>query len=99
MSLLIWFSREAEEKTVYVLCVPLGVQCDVGIYRNFSKNLYLKNPRQNFMKTYEILSETKGGKLVAVVSTEASSEKDAILQTANFCDMMSIKVHSVRVVK
>ena len=51
------------------------------------------------MKTYEILSETKGGKLVAVVSTEASSEKDAILQTANFCDMMSIKVHSVRVIK
>ena len=51
------------------------------------------------MKTYEILSKTREGKLVAVVSTEAKSPKDAVRQTANFCYMMDIEVHSVRVVK
>ncbi len=51
------------------------------------------------MKTYEIISKTKDGKLVAVVSTEAVNEQEAIKQTANFCNMMDITVHSVRVVK
>ncbi len=51
------------------------------------------------MKTYEILSKTREGKLVAVVSTEALNKEDAVKQTANFCYMMDITVHSVRVVK
>ena len=51
------------------------------------------------MKTYEILSKTSDGKLVAVVSTEASDAKHALRRTANFCYMMDIEVHSVRVVK
>mgnify|MGYP000055911723 CR=1 FL=1 len=56
-------------------------------------------PRTTFimnMKTFEILSETADGNLVAVVSTEATSEEEAILATANFCNMMDIEVHSVR---
>ena len=48
------------------------------------------------MKTFEILSETADGNLVAVVSTEATSEEEALLATANFCNMMDIEVHSVR---
>ena len=48
------------------------------------------------MITYEILSKTKDGKLVAVVSSEAKTKKEAIRQTANFCYMMDIEVHSVR---
>ena len=51
------------------------------------------------MKTYEILSKTQDGKLIAVVSTEAVSDADARNQTARFCDMMDIEVHSVRVIK
>ena len=51
------------------------------------------------MKTYEILSQTQDGKLVAVVSTEAVSKQDALKRTANFCYMMDIEVHSVRVIK
>ena len=51
------------------------------------------------MKTYEILSKTKDGKLVAVVSTQAKDVVDAMRQTANFCDMMDITVHSIRAVK
>ena len=51
------------------------------------------------MKKYEILSKTRDGKLVAVVSTEASDAKHALRRTANFCYMMDIEVHSVRVVK
>ena len=51
------------------------------------------------MKKYEILSKTQDGKLVAVVSTEAKDVVDAMRQTANFCDMMDIKVHSIREVK
>ena len=51
------------------------------------------------MKTYEILSKTQDGKLIAVVSTEARNAQMARQLTANFCDMMNIKVHSVRVVK
>ncbi len=51
------------------------------------------------MKTYEILSKTREGKLVAVVSTEASDAKHALRRTAHFCYMMDITVHSVRVVK
>ena len=51
------------------------------------------------MKTYEILSKTREGKLVAVVSTEASDAKHALRRTANFCYMMDIEVHSVRIVK
>jgi len=66
------------------------------------------------MKTYEILSEvTKTdrnslayqysdgvpGTLVAVVATEAVSSDDALNKTAHFCDMMDVKVHSVREVK
>ena len=47
------------------------------------------------MKTYEILSKTREGKLVAVVSTEASDAKHALRRTANFCYMMDIEVHSV----
>ena len=56
-------------------------------------------PTGNFMITYEILSKTKDGKLVAVVSSEAKTKKEAIRQTANFCYMMDIEVHSVRAVK
>ena len=57
-------------------------------------------PRNTFiMKTYEILSKTREGKLVAVVSTEASDAKHALRRTAHFCYMMDITVHSVRVVK
>jgi len=44
---------------------------------------------------YEILSKTKGGKLVAVVSTEASNETEALAKTKNFCYMMDIVVHGV----
>ena len=66
------------------------------------------------MKTYEILSQVTEtdrnslayqysdgvpGSLVAVVSTEAISDADARNKTAHFCDMMDIKVHSVREVK
>ena len=51
------------------------------------------------MKTFEILSKTQDGKLIAVVSTEARNAQVARQQTANFCNMMNIKVHSVRVVK
>jgi len=56
-------------------------------------------PTGNFMITYEILSKTKDGKLVAVVSSEAKSKKEALRQTAHFCYMMDIEVHSVRAVK
>ena len=48
------------------------------------------------MKTYGILSKTREGKLIAVVSVEASNAQVARQQTANFCDMMNIEVHSVR---
>jgi len=48
------------------------------------------------MKTYEILSETDSGKLIAVVSTQANDTADAYKQTANFCNMMDIEVHSIR---
>ena len=48
------------------------------------------------MKTYEILSKTREGKLIAVVSVEARNAQMARQQTANFCDMMNIEVHSVR---
>ena len=51
------------------------------------------------MKTYEILSKTREGKLVAVVSTEAVNKQDALKQTANFCYMLDIEVHSVRVIR
>ena len=51
------------------------------------------------MKTYEILSRTADGMLVAVVSTEAISDADALNKTANFCDMMDIVVDGVREVK
>ena len=51
------------------------------------------------MKTYEVLSETSDGILVAVVTTEAKDVVDAMRQTANFCDMMGIEVHSIREVK
>jgi hypothetical protein len=42
------------------------------------------------------MSETNDGTLVAVVSTEATSEEEAILLTFNFCDMLDIEVHSAR---
>jgi|TARA_Y100000296_G_scaffold82609_1_gene112031 hypothetical protein len=51
------------------------------------------------MKTYEVISKTKDGKLVVVASTEAKDADQAAKQTANFCNMMDIKVHSIRVVK
>ena len=67
------------------------------------------------MNTYEILSEVSKddrnslayqysdgvvpGTLVAVVATEANNEQEAISNTAHFCDMMDIVVHSVRMVK
>jgi hypothetical protein len=51
------------------------------------------------MKTYEILSKTNDGKLIAVVSTQATNAQVARQQTSNFCNMMNIKVHSVKVVK
>ena len=47
------------------------------------------------MKKYEILSKTQDGKLVAVVSTEARNEEEALQNTANFCYMMDIEVHAV----
>jgi hypothetical protein len=64
-------------------------------------------------RTYEIMSEVPSdknhllhqycdgevGKLVAVVATKANDEKQAISNTANFCNMMDIVVHSVRLVK
>ena len=71
--------------------------------------------KESYMKrTYEILSEVGKtdrnsiayqysdgvpGTLVAVVATEAKDEKQAIRNTANFCNMMDIVVHSVRLVK
>ena len=51
------------------------------------------------MRTYEILSKTQDGKLVVVCSTEAKDVVDAMRQTANFCNMMDIEVHSIREVK
>lgn len=51
------------------------------------------------MKTYEVLSKTSDGILVAVVSTEAKDAVAAMAATANFCDMMDIEVHSIREVK
>ena len=48
------------------------------------------------MKTFEIMSETADGDLVAVVSTEATSAEEARLLTTNFCDMLDIEVHSIR---
>ena len=48
------------------------------------------------MKTYEVMTEMTDGELVAVVSTEAVSDADARNQTARFCYMMDIEVHSVR---
>ena len=51
--------------------------------------------RYYIMKKYEILSKTQDGKLVAVVCTEARNEKEALQNTANFCYMMDIEVHSV----
>ena len=56
-------------------------------------------PLCDYMKTYEVISETRDGKLVAVVSTKAKDVVDAMRQTANFCEMMNIKVHSIRVIK
>jgi hypothetical protein len=51
------------------------------------------------MKTYEVLSKTDDGTLVAVVSTEAKNAVDAMRLTANFCNMMDIEVHSIVEVK
>tara|TARA_R100001086_G_C11715375_1_gene225358 strand:- start:41 stop:196 length:156 start_codon:yes stop_codon:yes gene_type:complete len=51
------------------------------------------------MKTYNVLTKTDDGTLVAVVSTEAEDVVDAMRQTANFCEMMDIKVHSIVEVK
>ena len=48
------------------------------------------------MKKYEILSKTDTGKLVAVVTVEATSAKEALLLTTNFCDMLDIEVDSIR---
>ncbi len=47
-------------------------------------------------RTYEIISKTRDGKLVAVCTTEASSEEAARKNTARFCLMMGITVHSIR---
>ena len=51
------------------------------------------------MKTYEVLSKTSDGTLVAVVSTESKDAVDAMRLTANFCDMTDIEVHSILEVK
>ena len=51
------------------------------------------------MKTYEVLSKTDDGTLVAVVSTEAEDVVAAMAATSNFCDMMDIEVHSIVEVK
>ena len=51
------------------------------------------------MKTFEILSETADGNLVAVVTVEATSAKEALLLTTNFCDMLDIEVDSIREAK
>ncbi len=51
------------------------------------------------MKTYEVLSKTTDGTLVAVVSTEAKDAVAAMAATANFCNMMDIEVHSIVEVK
>ena len=51
------------------------------------------------MKLYKILSACKDGKLIVVGSIKARNAQIARQQTANFCNMMNIKVHSVRVVK
>jgi len=50
-------------------------------------------------KTYEILSKAADGKLIAVVSVEASNAQVARQQMKMFCNMMNIEVHSVRLVK
>ena len=46
-------------------------------------------------KSYEIISETRDGKLVSVCATKANSGSEAREKTANFCAMMGITVHSV----
>ena len=46
-------------------------------------------------KTYEIISETSDGRLVAVCANEANSAREARAATSNFCAMMGITVHSV----
>ena len=51
------------------------------------------------MKTYEVLSKTNDNTLVAVVSTEAKDAVAAARQTATFCNMMDIEVHTIREVK
>ena len=69
------------------------------MYFPFTITFSQEIPTGNFMKTYEILSKTKEGKLIAVVSTEAKNAQVARQLTANFCNMMNIVVDSVRVVK
>ena len=51
------------------------------------------------MKIYEVLSKMADGRLIAVVTVEARNAQVARQQTANFCDMMNIEVHSVKLVK
>ena len=51
------------------------------------------------LKKYEIISKAKDGKLIAVATVEASDAQVARQKTANFCNMMNIEVHSVRVIK
>tara|TARA_R110000824_G_scaffold90799_4_gene221496 strand:- start:155 stop:421 length:267 start_codon:yes stop_codon:yes gene_type:complete len=87
----------------------LGVDFTSGIWDNgctLIEEIFVK-------RVYEILSEVGKedrnsvayqysdgvpGTLVAVVETEAHNEKEAIRNTANFCNMMDIVVHSVRLV-
>jgi hypothetical protein len=47
------------------------------------------------MNTYEILSLTSNGTLTVVCTARAKNEQEARSQTANFCDMMDITVHTV----
>ena len=51
------------------------------------------------MNTYEILSQSSNGNLVVVCTTRAKNEQEARSQTRNFCHMMGITVHSVRIEK
>ena len=61
------------------------------------------------MKKFEIITKAKDtvnklgkvikGQLIAIATVEASDAQVARQKTANFCDMMNIEVHSVRVIK
>ena len=50
---------------------------------------------ETMSNAYEIISETRDGRLVSACTVKANSSKEAHEKCANFCDMMGIAVHSV----